>query len=454
MKKVRFPADFSWGTATASYQVEGAWDEDGKGESVWDRFAHTEGKILNGDTGDVACDQYHRYREDVALMKELGLRGYRFSIAWPRIFPSGKGAINQKGIDYYNRLIDELLANGIRPFPTLYHWDLPQALQDEGGWTNRDIIEHFTTYARTCIDSFGDRVKNWMIFNEPHVFIFTSYLGGMHAPGLRNSTAALTASHVTNLAHASALRAMKAVGSAEAIGTAFSMSASYPASDSAEDAAAAERYHGWNNDWFLRPIMKGEYPDAYVDMDAARAKMDIRPGDMEQLRAPLDFIGVNLYSRTIIADAGDGRNLGVRAMPGMGTGPRTDFNWEVWPAAIYQQLMRVWKDYGPTPMYVTENGCSYGDRPGPDGRVHDERRVDFYRGYIGQVGRALAEGADLRGYYAWSLMDNFEWASGYSQRFGIIDCDFPTQKRTIKDSGYWYRDLISKGEIEYDETLV
>ena len=453
MKKVTFPKDFSWGTATASYQVEGAVKEGGRGESIWDRFSHEEGRILNGETGDVTSDQYHRYKEDVALMKQLNQRGYRFSIAWSRIFPEGKGRVNQAGIDYYNRLIDELLANGIRPFPTLYHWDLPSALQDEGGWANRDIIEHFTTYARTCIDAFGDRVKHWMIFNEPWVFVFMGYLYGTHAPALRDATKALTASHIVNLSHASAARAMRAAGTAEMIGTAFSMGAPYPASDSPEDKAAAERQHGFSNDWFLRPIMKGDYPKAYRDLDATMVRMDIRPGDMEQLREPLDFIGINLYSRSIVADAPQDRNVGTRTIPG--PGPRTEFGWEVWPAAIYQMIMRVTKEYGRPPIFVTENGCSYGDRPGADGRVHDQKRIDFYNGYIGQVGRALAEGADVRGYYAWTLIDNFEWAMGFSQRFGIIDVDLEgDRRRTIKDSGYWYRDLIARGEIEYDETLV
>ncbi len=453
MKKVKFPADFVWGTATASYQVEGAWNEDGRGESIWDRFCHTEGKILNGDTGDIACDQYHRYREDVALMKGLAQRGYRFSIAWPRVFPEGKGKPNQAGLDYYSRLVDELLANGIQPFPTLYHWDLPQALQDEGGWADRDIIGHFATYAEACIRALGDRVKHWMIFNEPWVFVFLGYMFGVHAPGIRDAGMAMRASHVVNLAHASAALAMRAVGTAESIGTAFSIDATYPASESAEDCAAAERQHAFSNDWFLRPIMKGEYPHAYVDQEKALGRMDIRPGDMERLKEPLDFIGINLYSRTIVAAAPDDRNLGARQV--QGPGPRTEFNWEIWPAAIYQMIMRVTRDCGRPPIYVTENGCSYGDRPGPDGRVHDQRRIDFYRGYIGQVGRARAEGADVRGYYAWTLIDNFEWAMGYSQRFGIVDVDFEHGlKRTIKDSGYWYRDLIRAGEIAYDEKLV
>jgi beta-glucosidase len=452
MKTAKFPADFSWGTATASYQVEGAWNEDGRGESIWDRFSHTDGRVINGDTGDVACDQYHRYKEDVAIMKQLGQRGYRFSIAWPRVFPQGKGAVNQKGLDYYSRLVDELLANGITPFPTLYHWDLPQALQDEGGWANRDIVEHFAAYAETMVKALGDRVKSWMVFNEPWVFTFLGYVFGVHAPALRETTNGLRATHIVNLAQAQATRAIRALGLVDAVGTAYSMSSAYPATDSAEDRAAAERQHAFSNDWFLRPAMKGEYPHAYVDQEKTLARMDIRPGDMELVKEPLDFIGVNLYQRSIVAAAPNDRNLGARQVPG--PGPRTDFNWEVWPAAIYQMLMRVHRDYPGVPLYVTENGCSYGDRPGPDGRVRDQKRIEFLEGFIGQVGRALAEGADVRGYYLWTLIDNFEWAMGFSQRFGIVDVDHETQKRTIKDSGYWYRDLIARNEIAYDETLV
>ena len=452
MKTATFPKDFSWGTATASYQVEGAWDEDGKGESIWDRFAHTDGTIMTGETGDVACDQYHRYPEDIAIMKELGLRGYRFSISWPRIFPDGKGAVNQKGLDYYSRLTDALLEAGITPFPTLYHWDLPQALQDEGGWANRDIVGHFTRYAETVTNALGDRIKNWMIFNEPWVFTFLGYLMGLHAPGIRDSAMCMRATHIVNLAQSSALKAMRATGKPDAIGTAFSMSSTYPASDSEEDRAAAERQHNFSNEWFLHPMYHGEYPQAYVDQARAVERMDIRPGDMDAIRDKLDFIGINLYQRAIVAAAPQDRNTGARGVPG--PGPRTDFNWEEWPAALYQMIMRVSKDYDRPPIFVTENGCSFADGPGPDGRVHDDRRTQFLQGYIGQVGRAIEEGADVRGYYCWTLIDNFEWAAGTSQRFGIVHVDFDTQKRTIKDSGYWMRDLIKAGQIDYDETLV
>jgi beta-glucosidase len=450
-KRAKFPADFSWGTATASYQVEGAWREDGKGESIWDRFSHEPGRIVNGDTGDVACDQYHRYKDDVALMKDLAVDTYRFSISWPRIFPEGKGQINQAGLDYYSRLVDELLANGIRPFPTLYHWDLPQALQDEGGWANRDIIGHFTTYSETCIKSLGDRVKHWFIFNEPTSFIFLGYLAGIHAPGLRDRPTAMRAMHIANLTQASATRAMRAVGTAEAIGSAFNMTAAYPYTNSKEDRAAAERQHAFSNIWFLRPLLDGQYPRAYVDQERALADMDIRPGD-EAIKAPQDFIGINLYTRTIAAHNPDDKNLGIRQVPP--PGPKTDFGWEVWPAALYSMIMRIHRDYG-LPIYITESGCSYSTPPDADGRVRDNERIDYYKGYIGQVGRAIDEGADVRGYYTWTLLDNFEWTFGYSQRFGVVYVDFEDgQKRYVKDSGYWYRDLIAAGEIEYDETLV
>ena len=452
MKTVSFPPGFSWGTATASYQVEGAWQEDGKGESIWDRFSHTEGTILNGNTGDIACDQYHRYKEDVAIMKELGMRGYRFSIAWPRVFPNGDGAVNQAGLDYYSRLVDELLANGITPFPTLYHWDLPQALQDDGGWSNRDIVPKFAKFAEVCVNALGDRVKNWMIFNEPSIFTMVGMLFGHHAPGIRDAQYMLRATHVVNLAQTAALRAMRATGkSGLSIGTAFNMSPMYPKTDSAEDRAAAERRHAFTNVWFLDPLVKGTYPVAYLEQEKTLARMDIRPGDMELIKDKLDFIGINLYTRTIVQADDRDRNMG--AGQSQGEGPRTAFNWEVWPASLYQMIKRVDADYRHPPIYVTENGCSYPTAPGADGRVHDQERIEFYDGYVGQVGRAIDEGCDVRGYYAWTLLDNFEWATGFSQRFGLTYTDFGTLKRTIKDSGYWFRDLIAKNQIAYDETL-
>ena len=446
MPKVSFPNDFVWGCATAAYQIEGAWDEDGKGESNWDRFCHTADHVRDGDTGDVACDHYHRYREDVGLMKELGLQSYRFSISWPRIFPSGKGQVNQKGLDFYSRLVDELLAAGITPFPTLYHWDLPQALQDEGGWANRETAQHFAEYASTVVDHLGDRVKRWIIFNEPWVFTILGHMAGVHPPGLRDPALALRTTHVVNLAQGLAARSMRATGKVEGLGTAFSMSGAYPASDSEEDRAAAERHFRFSNLWFLETVQNGRYPDAYVD-GLEPERLLVQPGDMEIVRAPLDFIGINLYTRSVVANDPQNRNLGGRAVP-VQDAERTDFGWEVYPEALHDVIMRIWNDYQ-LPIYITENGCSYDDEPDARGVVDDQRQVSFYQRYIAQVARAIEAGADVRGYYAWSLYDNFEWSMGYSQRFGIVHVDFPSQRRTIKRSGHWYRDVIANNGYEY-----
>jgi beta-glucosidase len=446
MAKVSFPRGFEWGCATASYQIEGAWDEDGKGESIWDRFCHTPDHVRNGDTGDVACDHYHRLREDVALMKELGLRGYRFSISWPRILPEGKGQVNQKGLDFYHRLVDELLEADIIPFPTLYHWDLPQALQDEGGWASRDIAERFAEYAGVMTSALGDRVKRWLIFNEPWVFTILGYMAGIHPPGLRDPAMALRTTHVANLAQGLAARAMRATGRTVELGTAFSMSGVYPASESDEDKAATERHFRFNNLWFLEPVQNGRYPDAYPGgMDPER--LGVEPGDMETVKAPLDFVGINLYTRTVIADSPQDPNIGVRPV-NVPDVERTEMGWEVYPEAIHDVVTRIWNDYQ-RPIYITENGCSYSDGPDKRGVVDDQRRISFYQRYIAQVARAMEEGADVRGYFAWSLMDNFEWTLGYSQRFGIVYVGYPTQKRIIKNSGYWYRDLIAKNGYEY-----
>ncbi len=447
MPNVMFPKDFIWGAATASYQIEGAWNEDGKGESIWDRFSHTEGRIQDGTTGDVACDHYHRYKEDVALMKELGLKSYRFSVSWPRIFPDGKGQVNQKGLDFYSRLVDELLAAGITPAPTLYHWDLPQALQDEGGWASRGTAQHFAEYCATVVNHLGDRVKDWMIFNEQQSFTILGYMAGHHAPGLRDASAALRTTHIANLAQGLAARAIRATGKAENVSSAFSMwGGVYPASESAEDQAAAERYFGFNNLWFLEPALRGRYPDAYVG-GTNLERLGVQPGDMDIVQVDLDFIGINLYSRSVVADDPQNRNLGARVVS-MGDVERTEFNWEVFPEAIHDVIMRIWNDYR-KPIYITENGCSYGDGPDSTGVIDDQRRISFLQRYLAQVARAIDEGADVRGYYHWSLYDNFEWAFGFSQRFGLVYVDFPTQRRIVKSSGRWYADVIKNSGYEY-----
>jgi beta-glucosidase len=439
MSRIRFPEGFHWGAATASYQIEGGWNEDGKGESIWDRFAHTPGRIKNGDTGDVTCDSYHRWREDVALLREMNLTSYRFSIAWPRIQASGAGPANAKGLDYYRRLVDALLEAGIRPFPTLYHWDLPQALEERGGWPNRDTAGRFVDYAETVVRALRDRVREWMILNEPGVFTTVGYLLGVHAPGRRDFDAFLRATHVVNLAHGQAFRALKALDPGLRIGTAYSMSHCEPAGGSQADAAAAERWHGFVNDWYLSPALRGRYPRAFRSGEPPAAGLGLREGDLELVRAPLDFVGINLYFRTLVKDDPGDPNLGARAVGPFGgdAGPKTDFGWEVWPDALHDMILRVTRDYDRPVIEVTENGCSYGDGPDARGEIHDARRIDFYRGYLEAVARAIEKGADVRGYHAWTLLDNFEWAEGFAQRFGLAWVDFATGARTLKDSGRW-----------------
>jgi beta-glucosidase len=450
--QISFPKNFHWGTATASYQIEGAWQEDDKGESIWDRFTHSPGHIRNGDTGDVACDHYHRYLEDVALMRRMNLSSYRFSIAWPRVQPQGRGKPNRKGVGFYDRLTDALLEAGIRPFPTLYHWDLPQALQDEGGWQNRDTASRFAEYAEIMMQALGDRISDWMIFNEPAIFTIMGHLAGIHAPGLKDRNAFVRSSHIVTLAQGDAFRALRSAKPDAKLGTAFSMSFCEPASESKADHDAAERFHRFINAWYLEPALYGRYPEAHLDGVPAEA-MGIQDGDMERTRAALDFIGINLYTRTIVAHAPDDPHIGARPVGGAGgdDGPRTDFGWEVWPEALYQMVMRVTRDYDRPTIEITENGCAYNDGPDSRGRIRDTRRIDFYQGYLGALARAMEEGADVRGYHAWTLMDNFEWSEGFAQRFGLVYVDFPSGKRIPKESAHWYAEVASQGALPSGE---
>ncbi len=448
MARLVFPNGFHWGTATASYQIEGAWNEDGKGESIWDRFAHTPGRIKKGHTGDVACDSYHRIDDDLALMQAMNLGSYRFSIGWPRIQPLGEGPAHEAGLDYYRRLIDALLEAGIRPFPTLYHWDLPQALEDRGGWTQRDTAARFAEYAHLVVRALGDRVNDWMIFNEPGIFTTMGYGIGIHAPGRRDRDELLAATHVVNVAHGEAFRAMKAERGGLRVGTAYSMQASEPESDSESDAAAAERMHGWLNEWFLKPALHGAYPDIFPG--GLPEALDLREGDLDRVRAPLDFVGINLYSRGLVRAAKDDL-LGLEAQVlGMGgrEGPVTDFGWEVWPDALHDVVLRITRDYDRPVLEITENGCSYADGPGPGGKIRDSRRIDFFRGYLEALHRAIEAGADVRGYHAWTLMDNFEWSEGFEQRFGLTWVNFETGERTVKESGHWYASVVRDNGFE------
>jgi beta-glucosidase len=429
---IAFPKDFLWGTATASYQIEGAWKADGKGESVWDRFSHTPGKIRGFDNGDVACDSYHRYKEDITIMRALHMKSCRFSISWPRILPDGTGAVNQKGLDFYKRYVDAVLAAGLRPSCTLYHWDLPQVLQDKGGWPNRDMAGWFTDYASIVTKALGDRIKTFAIFNEPYVFCLLGYGTGAHAPGLTDMDLSLKASHVVNLAQGDAFRAIRALAPKAEIGGAYNMSPGAPASDSQADREAAERFHAVNNVLFIEPALTGAYPKAFAPLE----KLGFQPGDEARMRAPLDWIGINYYFRSRITANPNDKLTGYNAeIPR--EGPLTHNGWEVWPQGLYDLCTRIGRDYK-LPIEITENGCSYADAPGADGTVKDKRRIAYFRGHLTELARAIKDGAPVRGYHAWSLLDNFEWGEGYSQRFGMVWVDFTDGRRILKDSARWY----------------
>jgi beta-glucosidase len=441
-----FPANFYWGASTSAYQVEGGWNADGKGESIWDRFVHATGRVANNNTGDVACDHYHLYQQDVATMQGLHLNSYRFSISWPRVQPTGTGAVNQAGLDFYSRLVDTLLAANIRPLPTLFHWDLPQALQDTGGWDSRDTAQYFSDYADLMVRTLGDRVSNWLILNEPFWFTFLGYWTGVHAPGLFGDWARyLRTTHIANIAQGQAFQAMKARNSQLRVGTSLSMAPVQAGSTSAADQDAAARLHAYLNVWFLDPALRGQYPDAFRPLPAS--DMDIRSGDMDLIRAPFDFLGINCYSRAVAWAQSPGWVPGLGAAYGGGNvGSRTDNGWEVWPASIHDILVRIYQDYH-LPLEITENGCAYNDVPGSDGTIADQRRIAFMSGYLQQVWQAIHEGADVRGYHTWSLMDNFEWLDGFAQRFGIVYVDFPTLTRTVKNSGKSYGALAQKNTL-------
>ncbi len=445
MTNQSFPSNFLWGTATASYQIEGAAHEEGRGESIWDRFSHTPGLVKNNDTGDVACDHYHLYKEDIQLMKQLGVKAYRFSVAWPRILPSGSGSVNQAGLDFYSRLTDELLKADIQPFATLYHWDLPVELEDRGGWTNRDIAGWFADYAAIVVRALGDRVHDWITLNEPWCTAFLGYSSGEHAPGIRNPRLAMQATHNTLLAHGLGMQAIRAAGDAATrAGITLNMGINLPATDSPADQAAAAEAIDQNWELFTLPIFTGHYSNRLIEQagnDAPR----IQPGDMALICARNDFLGLNYYTPSRISATANQGEPGVVRNP---TAEYTTMDWEVHPDGLYQLLLRL-RDLtrGKTPIYITENGAAFKDVITPDGHVHDERRVDFLRGHFDAARRAIAAGVDLRGYFVWSLMDNFEWGHGYTQFFGLVNVDYATQRRTIKDSGYYLRDVIAANAV-------
>lgn len=443
---VRFPDNFIWGAATAAYQIEGAYNEDGKGESIWDRFCRTPGKVQDGDRGDVACDHYHRYRDDIKLMKSISLNAYRFSIAWSRIFPQGKGQVNQGGLDFYERVVDELLDNGIEPFVTLYHWDLPQALQRKGGWANRDTVGYFEDYAEEVSRKLGDRVHFWITHNEPWVVSFLGHHSGVHAPGIKNLSTSLKVSHHLLLSHGKTVAILRDNGDEKTqVGIALNLSPVYPVSESEEDKKAAKRFDGYLNRWFLEPIYKGSYPEDMLALYGDKAP-EIQAQDLGRISTKIDFMGVNYYSRTVVkADEKESFLDLSRVKPT--DAEYTEMNKEIYPPGIYEILKRIHNDYNEPVMYITENGASFPDKIDENGQISDESRIGYLKGHFLEAHRAIEDGVRLSGYFVWSLLDNFEWAYGYSQRFGLIYTEYPTQKRIIKASGWWYKRVIEKSGI-------
>jgi beta-glucosidase len=442
-----FPDEFLWGAATAAYQIEGAWSEDGKGESIWDRFSHRHYNVLNGDTGDVACDHYHQLPQDVELMKQLGLKTYRFSIAWTRILPAGRGAVNGKGLDFYDRLVDQLLAANIIPNVTLYHWDLPQALQDMGGWPNRASADWFADYARLVFDRLGDRVGLWATHNEPWCIAFFGYGNGHHAPGICDYTQAYQAVHHLLLAHGRAAQVFRGGGYKGQIGIVHNPQHYLPATESEEDRAACQRVYEQGVSLFLDPLYHARYPQALMEWLGPHAPK-IQGDDLKLISQPLDFLGVNYYFTEAISHSVEGGILKAIARPVSAPGwSRTEMGWGINPNGLKAVLLDIKQRYGNPVMYITENGCAFLDAPDESGFVADPARVNFLREHFRAALDAIQAGANLRGYYVWSLMDNFEWAWGYRPRFGLVRVDYETGKRTLKQSAEWYGEVIAQNGI-------
>ncbi|MGI5404325.1 GH1 family beta-glucosidase [Streptomyces sp. CA-135486] len=433
------PADFTWGVATAAYQIEGAVAEDGRTPSIWDTYSHTPGAVAGGDTGDVACDHYHRWPEDILLMKQLGVGAYRFSIAWPRVVPGGDGPVNRAGLDFYDRLVDGLLDAGIAPFATLYHWDLPQILQDRGGWPSRDTAEHFAAYTSAVTERLGDRVKDWATLNEPLCSAWIGHLEGRMAPGLTDLRAAVHASYHLHLGHGLAVQAIRASSADARVGIVNNLSPIEPATEREEDHAAAVRADGHTNRWWLDPVHDRGYPQDMLDLYGV--ELPERAGDLETIAAPLDWLGLNYYFRQIVTADPTGSVPYAKQiyLPGA---RHTAMGWEVHADGLEQLLLRLTEEYGAQRILVTENGSAYPDVVRADGTIDDPERVRYLEEHLAACGRAARRGAPVAGYFAWSLMDNFEWAYGYDKRFGLVHVDYPTQRRTIKGSGYRYADII------------
>ena len=430
-----FPTDFVWGVATSAFQIEGAAALDGKGPSNWDTFCRLPGAIADGSNGDVACDHYQRWAADLDTVQNLGVDAYRFSVSWPRVQPSGSGAWNEKGLDFYERLVDGLLDRGLAPYLTLHHWDLPQALQDKGGWAHRDTVYRYVEYAQGVAERLGDRVASITTHNEPWVMATLGYETGIFAPGIKDRRQAMQAAHHLLLSHGLATQALRADGCPSALGIVLNLSPVQPASDGPEDLAQARHEDGRLLRWYLDPLFHGRYPQdivAYLGADAPQ----MAPGDLAAIAQPLDFLGLNYYSRAVVSAKGpwDVKQSGLEL---------TDMGWEIYPQGLTELLLRLHRDYRVPPLFVTENGGAFKDTL-QDGRVHDAGRTAYIKSHIAAVGEALRQGVPMAGYMVWSLMDNFEWASGYEKRFGIVHVDYATQQRTLKDSALWYRSFLQQ----------
>lgn len=441
-----------WGAATAAYQIEGAWNEDGKGESIWDQFVHASGNIKNEETGDITCDHYHQMREDVALMKSLGLKAYRFSIAWTRILPQGRGAVNQAGLDFYSDLVDELCAAGITPFVTLYHWDLPQVLQDQGGWSNRETVDAFVEYAETVTSVLGNRVKHWVTHNEPWVVAMVGHQMGTHAPGIKDWYTALRVAHHLMLSHGRVVPVIRHNSPGCEVGITLDLKPIEPL-DSTEGSCRAARYFdGLHNRWFLDPVFGRHYPSDMVEEYTHRGYLPdgldyVQPGDYETMAVHTDFLGVNYYRRLLAYQSDDDAGSFSVLPCGPEGAETTDFFWEVYPDGLYNLLSRLYLHYQPQKIYITENGASYEVGPDHNSIISDTNRICYIERHLDAVYRAAQAGVPVCGYMVWTLMDNFEWAEGFQQRFGIVWTDFETRERILKESARWYREVIRRNGL-------
>jgi len=448
---LKFPSNFIWGSATAAFQVEGGAWEDGRGESIWDRFCRTPGKVLNGDTGDRSTDHYHRWRDDIRMMRDLGMQAYRFSVAWPRILPQGDGAVNEAGLAFYDQLVDALLEAGLTPFLTLYHWDLPQTLQDrQGGWASPAIVDQFVHYADIVSRALGDRVKYWTTFNEPHVVINHGYIHGEHAPGLQDPFIGAQAGHHLLLAHGHAVPVLRQnVGADAQVGIVYNFGPVDVIGDDPELHRRGRIADAKVNRWFEDPIFKGHYTPILLELPEYAA-LKIGPDDLKIISAPVDYMGINYYSRIVISgDPNQSENVPVNLEhTQIGEANRTAMGWEIYPEGLYRLLKWLHAEYPGTPLYITENGAAFDDELAADGRVHDERRVTYLRDHFKMSWKAIQEGVPLQGYFVWSLLDNFEWAYGYSRRFGIVYVDYETCERYPKDSAYYYQAIIKANGLD------